>query len=101
MNTRRHFLRRSAAGLFGAALVSRVQAASLPEAAGDAALLVDARSSEALEAALRRVASDDALAADPVAGQHLGIILIELGVGLTVASTMVLLVFTFAERTRR
>jgi len=43
----------------------------------------------------------DALAADPVAGQHVGIILIELGVGLTVASTMVLLVFTFAERTRR
>jgi multicomponent Na+:H+ antiporter subunit B len=43
----------------------------------------------------------DTLAADPVAGQHVGIILIELGVGLTVASTMVLLVFTFAERTRR
>jgi multicomponent Na+:H+ antiporter subunit B len=43
----------------------------------------------------------DALAADPVAGQHVGIILIELGVGLTVASTMVLLIFTFAERTRR
>ncbi len=41
------------------------------------------------------------LAADPVAGQHVGIILIELGVGLTVASTMVLLIFTFAERTRR
>jgi glycosyltransferase involved in cell wall biosynthesis len=39
-------------------------AASLPEAAGDAALLVDARSSEALEAALRRVVSDSALAAD-------------------------------------
>ena len=30
-------------------------AASLPEAAGDAALLVDARASEALEDALRRV----------------------------------------------
>ena len=43
----------------------------------------------------------DALSADPVAGQHLGILLIEIGVGLTVASTMVLLVFTFAERTRR
>lgn len=41
------------------------------------------------------------LADDPVAGQHLGIILIELGVGLTVASTMVLLIFTFAGRTRR
>jgi len=32
MNPRRNFLRGSAAGLFGAALVSRVQAASLPEA---------------------------------------------------------------------
>ena len=32
MTTRRHFLRASAAGLFGAALVSRAQAASLPEA---------------------------------------------------------------------
>jgi multicomponent Na+:H+ antiporter subunit B len=41
------------------------------------------------------------LATNPVAGQHVGIILIELGVGLTVASTMVLLIFTFAERTRR
>ena len=32
MTTRRRFLRTSAAGLFGAALVSKVQAASLPEA---------------------------------------------------------------------
>jgi FtsP/CotA-like multicopper oxidase with cupredoxin domain len=32
MTTRRNFLRTSAAGLFGAALVSRAQAASLPEA---------------------------------------------------------------------
>lgn len=43
----------------------------------------------------------DVLADAPAAGQHLGIILIELGVGLTVASTMVLLIFTFAERSRR
>ena len=28
------------------------------------------------------------LSSDPVAGQHLGIFLIELGVGITVASTM-------------
>ena len=41
------------------------------------------------------------LAADPAAGQHVGIILIELGVGLTVASTMVLLIFTFAGRAPR
>ncbi len=39
-------------------------AASLPEAVADAALLVDARSSEALEAALRRVVADSTLAAD-------------------------------------
>ncbi len=35
---------------------------------------------------------------DPVAGQHLGIILIELGVGLTVASTMTALFYAFAEQ---
>jgi multicomponent Na+:H+ antiporter subunit B len=33
-----------------------------------------------------------------VAGQHIGIIIIELGVGITVASVMVLLFFTFARR---
>jgi multicomponent Na+:H+ antiporter subunit B len=35
---------------------------------------------------------------DPVAGQHLGIILIEMGVGLTVASTMIALFYAFAKR---
>ena len=39
----------------------------------------------------------DALATDPVAGQHLGILLVEFGVGLTVASTMMLIFFAFAE----
>ncbi len=38
------------------------------------------------------------LSGDPVAGQHLGILLIELGVGLTVASVMVGLFFAFAMR---
>ncbi len=37
------------------------------------------------------------LAADPVAGQHLGILLIEAGVGITVASTMVILFYAFAR----
>ena len=32
----------------------------------------------------------DVLAADPVAGQHLGILLVELGVGLTVTAVMIL-----------
>ena len=38
------------------------------------------------------------LSADPIAGQHLGILLIELGVGLTVASVMVIIFFNFAGR---
>ncbi len=35
---------------------------------------------------------------DPVAGQHLGITVIELGVGITVASVMVVIFYTFAGR---
>ena len=40
------------------------------------------------------------LRADPVAGQHLGIALIELGVGTTVASVMVAVFYPFAGRRR-
>lgn len=36
------------------------------------------------------------LAASPVAGQHLGILLVELGVGLAVAAVMMLIYFAFA-----
>jgi len=39
-----------------------------------------------------------ALSSDPVAGQHLGILLIELGVGITVAAVMVIIFFNFADR---
>ena len=35
------------------------------------------------------------LAAHPVAGQHLGILLVELGVGLTVTAVMILLFYAF------
>ena len=42
----------------------------------------------------------NALSSDPVAGQHLGILLIELGVGLTVASVMILIFITFFGRGR-
>ena len=38
------------------------------------------------------------LSSDPVAGQHLGILVIELGVGITVASTMILLFYAFGMR---
>ena len=40
------------------------------------------------------------LAANPVHGQHLGIMLIELGVGITVAAVMVAIFFAFAGRGR-
>jgi multicomponent Na+:H+ antiporter subunit B len=38
------------------------------------------------------------LADDPVAGQHLGVLLVELGVGCTVASVMVIIFFNFSGR---
>nr|VFJ54251.1 MAG: multisubunit sodium/proton antiporter, MrpB subunit [Candidatus Kentron sp. DK] len=38
----------------------------------------------------------DVLSHDPVHGQHLGIMLIELGVGTTVAATMTMLFYAFA-----
>ena len=40
----------------------------------------------------------DVLAHDPKHGQHYGIILVELGVGITVAATMITVFFTFAGR---
>jgi multicomponent Na+:H+ antiporter subunit B len=41
------------------------------------------------------------MAHDPVHGQHLGILLVELGVGITVASVMATIFFHFAGRGRR
>jgi multicomponent Na+:H+ antiporter subunit B len=38
------------------------------------------------------------LAGDPVAGQHLGILLIELGVGITVAAVMLIIYYGFVSR---
>lgn len=40
----------------------------------------------------------DVLAQDPVAGQHLGILIIEFGVGLTVSCVMILMFFAFISR---
>lgn len=40
------------------------------------------------------------LADDAVAGQHLGILVIELGVGVTVTSVMLLIFFAFAGRSQ-
>ena len=40
----------------------------------------------------------DVLAHEPTEGQHLGIFFVELGVGITVSSTMLLLYFAFVGR---
>ena len=40
----------------------------------------------------------DVLSADPVAGQHLGILLIEAGVGTTMGATMIMLFYAFGSR---
>jgi multicomponent Na+:H+ antiporter subunit B len=40
------------------------------------------------------------LAHDPQHGQHYGILLVELGVGITVASVMIIVFYTFAGRGR-
>ena len=40
------------------------------------------------------------LAPDPIQGQHLGITLIEFGVGTTVAASMITIFFLIAGRTR-
>ena len=40
------------------------------------------------------------LAEDPVTGQHLGIMLIELGVGITVAAVMLIIYYGFVSRQR-
>ena len=39
-----------------------------------------------------------ALSADPVAGQHLGILLVEIGVGVTVTGVLLSVFFAFATR---
>ncbi|MFC1748088.1 MnhB domain-containing protein, partial [Pseudomonadota bacterium] len=40
------------------------------------------------------------LGSNQIAGQHLGILLVELGVGITVAAVMLILFFAFAGRGR-
>jgi len=42
----------------------------------------------------------DVLAKDPIEGQHIGILLIEFGVGTTVAAVMITIYFAFAGRQR-
>lgn len=43
----------------------------------------------------------DALASNPIAGQHYGILIVELGVGVTVSAVMVAVYYAFASRPPR
>ena len=43
-------------------------------------------------------AGDPALADDPVHGQHLGVLLVELGVGIAVFSVVLLIFYAFSGR---
>jgi multicomponent Na+:H+ antiporter subunit B len=43
----------------------------------------------------------DVLAADPVHGQHYGILIIELGVGVTVSAVMIGIFFAFLTRAEK
>lgn len=43
----------------------------------------------------------DALAGNPISGQHYGIIIVELGVGITVSAVMVAVYYAFASRPPR
>ena len=53
-------------------------------------------------AVARALANDPAvvLADEPTHGQHLGILLVELGVGITVAAAMITIFLTFAGKDR-
>ena len=42
----------------------------------------------------------DLLASNPITGQHIGIMLIELGVGITVCAVMLMIFYAFAGRER-
>ena len=42
----------------------------------------------------------DLLSSDPIEGQHIGIMLIELGVGITVSAVMLMIFYAFASKGR-
>ena len=84
--------------LFGVASTARAVPPSLLRALAALGVLIYAGTGTASLLLGGNFLDYDVLAADPVAGQHLGILLVELGVGLTVAAVMLLIFFTFVER---
>lgn len=83
--------------VFGVSEARRAAPAPLVETAMALGLLTYAGVGVATMLLGGRFLDYDVLAATKVGGQHLGVLLIELGVGVTVASTMVTIFFTFAD----
>ncbi len=88
------------AQLFGVAQARRVVPAGLTRVTLALGVLPDAGVGAAGLLLGGNYLNYSVLADDPVDGQHLGILLIEFGVGLTVASAMITIFFIFAGRDR-
>jgi len=84
--------------LFGVASTARIVPPSLLRATAALGVLLYAGTGVASMVLGADFLDYDVLGADPIAGQHHGILLVELGVGMTVASIMLLIFFTFVER---
>jgi len=84
--------------VFGSAAAERVAPPDVLQTLAAAGVLLFAGTGVAAMALGGNYLGYDVFAHDPVHGQHLGIILIEVGVGLTVAASMTLIFFHFTRR---
>lgn len=84
--------------VFGHALASRIIPPAVLRALASLGVLLFAGTGVASLLAGGNYLDYDVLAAQPLAGQHLGILLVELGVGITVAAIMLLIFFAFSAR---
>ena len=84
--------------LFGLDAIERVAPPAIMRLLAAAGLLLYAGVGVASMLAGERYLDYDPLGSTPIAGQHWGIVIIELGVGITVASVMILMFCSFARR---
>lgn len=84
--------------VFGSAAAERVAPPGVLQTLAAVGVLLFAGTGVATMALGGNYLGYDALAHDPVHGQHVGILLIEIGVGITVAASMTLIFFQFTRR---
>lgn len=87
--------------VFGLSFAARVISAKLLVTLGAMGVLIYAGTGLASLWLGANFLDYNVLASDPVAGQHLGIILIELGVGITVFAAMLSIFYAFAAQAER